>query len=102
VFQFLAWIFDAIDAAKLHGTSGPSYGLAIVSTLFGVFGSFLTLFIAIALSKRRIALAEMCGGTTDCCGLAEGQDSTHPAGAHNDKPADSTTGQLENSGKQSV
>ena len=102
MFQFLAWIFDAVDAAKLHGTSGHSYGLAVVSTLFGVFGSLLTLLIAISLSKKRIPLAEMCGGQKYCCGLkADSQDSTLPPVAQ-DKPVELATGQNEHIGKQSV
>ena len=67
-FQTLAWILDAADAGKLHGTYHRSYGLAVAAAILGFLVSMYTLFLSIGLIFMYKSLAELCGGARDCCG----------------------------------
>lgn len=73
IFQIVAWILDAVDAGRLHGTRGNAYGLAVASTILGVIGCLFTLYIAIGLSFARFPLADLCGGRGNCFGADVGQ-----------------------------
>lgn len=58
VGQFFAWMLDANSARLIKGAD-RSYKLAISSAVMGVFISFITLYLALALLFGRTDMGEL-------------------------------------------